>query len=44
MNILFITRSYSKNKGGKEVYNYNLVHALKKDNDVYAITSGGRLR
>jgi len=41
MNILFITRSYSKNKGGKEIYNYNLVQALKKTNDVYAITSSG---
>ena len=43
MNILFITRSYSKNKGGKEIYNYNLIHSLKKENEVYTITSeGGR--
>ena len=41
MNILFITRSYSKNKGGKEIYNYTLIHSLKKENEVYTITSGG---
>jgi len=41
MNILFITRSYSKNKGGKEIYNYNLTKSLKKNNSVYTITSEG---
>jgi len=41
MNILFITRSCSKDKGGKEVYNYNLIKSLKKENEVYTITSGG---
>ncbi|MBI2629253.1 glycosyltransferase family 4 protein [Candidatus Pacearchaeota archaeon] len=29
MKLLFITKSYSMNKGGKEIYNYNLVKSLK---------------
>jgi len=41
MNVLFITRSCSKNKGGKEVYNYNLVKSLKKNNTIFTITMGG---
>ena len=41
MNVLFITRSYSKNKGGKEIYNYNLIKSLMKENKVYSITSSG---
>ena len=41
MKILFITRSYGKNKGGKEIYNYNLIKSLKKENEVYMVTSGG---
>ncbi|PIN90583.1 hypothetical protein COU57_03210 [Candidatus Pacearchaeota archaeon CG10_big_fil_rev_8_21_14_0_10_32_14] len=41
MNVLFITRSCSKHKGGKEVYNYNLIKSLKKENEVYTLTMGG---
>lgn len=39
MKVLFLTRSYSKDKGGKEVYNYNLVQELKKKNQIELIFS-----
>lgn len=46
MTILFITRSYSNEKGGKEIYNYNLVKALNtsnKENKIRLISNSGSI-
>ena len=43
MAILYITRSYSNNKGGKEIYNYNLVNSLKNKEDIKLISTSGSI-